>query len=475
MEIVVRHAPSFAVARAILAGGEAIKAESGAMMATSDGDRARGEDDGRADEVAEAQRARRRVALHDHLHRAGDGRLGRRRRAPARRRRRARRAARSRPLHRRAARGCARSEAVDLDTKWGGFKNLFGGEGGFLVRATGQGHVVLSCYGALDTVAPRAGRAAACSTPATWWPTTRASPSRCAAPPQGRTLQTHEERRGLGLRVHRPGRRDDADPQPRRAHRLADDRAAVLAGLTRRPVRPACPQRNAARARGPASASAGRRPGSPSGRGPASSISLATTPQLDGGHALPAHGAEHREALHRLDVGPGGAADRGARADGERRAPRAAQRGRARAGQRRARPAPQAREGGHEVAVERGRAEDGRADRDAARPPRAGQAGVDDGRRPVLGEHARGGDRGLHRADADRGAVRGPAQLRGVAATTRITSRPGPAADRAGSPRCRARAPQSARGPGRRPAARWPRRWRGAARSRCAAPRPGAG
>jgi len=34
----------------------------------------------------------------------------------------------------------ASSAGIDLDTKWGGFKNLFGGEGGFLVRATG--HVV---------------------------------------------------------------------------------------------------------------------------------------------------------------------------------------------------------------------------------------------------------------------------------------------------------------------------------------------
>ena len=44
---------------------------------------------------------------------------------------------------------CAES-GVDIDTKWGGFKNLFGGEGGFLLRASGEGEIVLSCYGALD-------------------------------------------------------------------------------------------------------------------------------------------------------------------------------------------------------------------------------------------------------------------------------------------------------------------------------------
>ena len=37
MDIQIRHNPAFAVARAVLAPGEAIKAESGAMMATSGG------------------------------------------------------------------------------------------------------------------------------------------------------------------------------------------------------------------------------------------------------------------------------------------------------------------------------------------------------------------------------------------------------------------------------------------------------
>jgi uncharacterized protein (TIGR00266 family) len=50
--------------------------------------------------------------------------------------------------------GCwlASSAGVELDTKWGGFKNMFGGEGGFLVHAHGHGTIVLACYGALDTI-----------------------------------------------------------------------------------------------------------------------------------------------------------------------------------------------------------------------------------------------------------------------------------------------------------------------------------
>lgn len=39
---------------------------------------------------------------------------------------------------------------VTIDTKWGGFKNLMGGEGGFLIKANGTGKVVVSCYGAME-------------------------------------------------------------------------------------------------------------------------------------------------------------------------------------------------------------------------------------------------------------------------------------------------------------------------------------
>ena len=51
----------------------------------------------------------------------------------------------------------ASAAGVELDTKWGGFKNLVGGEGGFLVRAMGQGEVLMACYGAIDRVELAAG------------------------------------------------------------------------------------------------------------------------------------------------------------------------------------------------------------------------------------------------------------------------------------------------------------------------------
>lgn len=44
----------------------------------------------------------------------------------------------------------ANDVTITIDAKWGGFKNMFGGEGGFIVRAEGQGTVVFACYGALE-------------------------------------------------------------------------------------------------------------------------------------------------------------------------------------------------------------------------------------------------------------------------------------------------------------------------------------
>lgn len=46
----------------------------------------------------------------------------------------------------------ASSHGLRTETKWGGFGNLFGGEGGFLTHVTGQGQLVVACYGALEVV-----------------------------------------------------------------------------------------------------------------------------------------------------------------------------------------------------------------------------------------------------------------------------------------------------------------------------------
>lgn len=51
----------------------------------------------------------------------------------------------------------AGSEAIEIDTKWGGAKTFFGGEGLFLLKCSGLGDLVLSAYGAIDTFQLAAG------------------------------------------------------------------------------------------------------------------------------------------------------------------------------------------------------------------------------------------------------------------------------------------------------------------------------
>lgn len=46
----------------------------------------------------------------------------------------------------------ANSHAVQIDTQWGGMANMFGGEGGFGLRATGDGAAIVNVYGAIDVV-----------------------------------------------------------------------------------------------------------------------------------------------------------------------------------------------------------------------------------------------------------------------------------------------------------------------------------
>jgi uncharacterized protein (TIGR00266 family) len=51
----------------------------------------------------------------------------------------------------------ASSIGIELDTKWGGFKNVFGDEGGFLIHCSGSGKIVVACYGAIEQIELAAG------------------------------------------------------------------------------------------------------------------------------------------------------------------------------------------------------------------------------------------------------------------------------------------------------------------------------
>jgi uncharacterized protein (TIGR00266 family) len=45
----------------------------------------------------------------------------------------------------------AGADTVEINTQWGGFKNMFGSEGAFILRADGYGKMLVSAYGAIET------------------------------------------------------------------------------------------------------------------------------------------------------------------------------------------------------------------------------------------------------------------------------------------------------------------------------------
>jgi uncharacterized protein (TIGR00266 family) len=154
MDVEIRASPSFAVGRCKLAGGEQMKAEAGAMMAHSVGVELEAKVQGglmkglkrsilggeslfmttwtapqEGGWVDVAANLPGDLAVLDV---AGD-------------------------MNVTQGGWLASSIGIELDTKWGGFKNVFGDEGGFLVRCSGTGKIVVACYGAIEQLQLGAG------------------------------------------------------------------------------------------------------------------------------------------------------------------------------------------------------------------------------------------------------------------------------------------------------------------------------
>ncbi len=149
MEIATRHTPAYGVARLTLAGNESVKVETGAMMAMSAGVTMHSKADGGvmkslkraalggesffvATYTAPEQGGFVDVAARlpgDITHYDINAQM---------------------PLFVSKGSWIANAQTVELNTQWGGFKNMFGSEGGFILRAEGAGPVVFACYGALE-------------------------------------------------------------------------------------------------------------------------------------------------------------------------------------------------------------------------------------------------------------------------------------------------------------------------------------
>lgn len=149
MQVDIRHNPSFAVARITLAPGEPVQAEAGAMAAMSPDTNVQAQMQGGLMKSL-ARGALGGESLFVTTYTAGQygGWVDVAPTLPG--------DIVSLPASPQVAWNLSKGSwlanewSVTTDTKWGGFGNLVGGEGGFLMRATGQGQILVACFGALD-------------------------------------------------------------------------------------------------------------------------------------------------------------------------------------------------------------------------------------------------------------------------------------------------------------------------------------
>lgn len=154
MNLAIRHSPSFAVVRAQLSAGEEVRIEAGAMMAMSAGVTIESKMEGGLKKGLMRSVLGGESLFITKLTAGADGDWVD---AAARMPGDAAVLDVAGSLNLTSGAWLLSGPGVDIDTKWGGFKNLVGGEGGFLVKANGSGQVVVGCYGALEVYELAAG------------------------------------------------------------------------------------------------------------------------------------------------------------------------------------------------------------------------------------------------------------------------------------------------------------------------------
>lgn len=157
MEISTRHTPAYGVARLSLGGGEAVRAESGAMMAMSTGvELAAKAEGGIMKSLKRAALGGESFFISTYTAPAQGGWVDVAARLPGDMT--SYRVEPSKALFVSKGSWIASDHSVDVITRWGGFKNMFGSEGGFILRAEGAGQIVFACYGALEVWDLQAGQ-----------------------------------------------------------------------------------------------------------------------------------------------------------------------------------------------------------------------------------------------------------------------------------------------------------------------------
>lgn len=157
MEIATRHTPAYGVARLTLSGGEAVRVEAGAMMAMSDGVELSAKAEGGVmKSLKRAALGGESFFISTYTAPASGGWVDVAARLPG-----DISTYSIDPNHALfVSKGSwvANEQAIEINTKWGGFKNMFGSEGAFILRAEGAGQIVFACYGALEVWTLAAGQ-----------------------------------------------------------------------------------------------------------------------------------------------------------------------------------------------------------------------------------------------------------------------------------------------------------------------------
>ena len=157
MEVTTRQGPAYGVARLSLAPNEPVRVESGAMMAMSSGvvlqSKAEG---GIMKSLKRAALGGESFFVSTYTAPSAGGFVDIAARLPGDVT--THEVAPGKALFVQKGSWLANEVNVTIDAQWGGFKNLFGGEGGFIIRAEGQGTVVFACYGALELWTLEAGQ-----------------------------------------------------------------------------------------------------------------------------------------------------------------------------------------------------------------------------------------------------------------------------------------------------------------------------
>ena len=157
MEISTRHTPAYGVARLSLVGGEQVRAEGGAMMAMSAGVELSAKAEGGVmKSLKRAALGGESFFISTYTAPEQGGFVDVAARLPGDMT--SYGVGSDQALFVSKGSWIASEATVEINTQWGGFKNMFGSEGGFILRAEGQGQIVFACYGALEVWTLEAGQ-----------------------------------------------------------------------------------------------------------------------------------------------------------------------------------------------------------------------------------------------------------------------------------------------------------------------------